>query len=138
MGWDKFQKLTELIKRRITQIALYRLNDPRLGFLTITRVDLSRDLETCIVYYTVLGSDADISKTEHALKRATGFIQKEVAKTLRTRIMPRIQFKPDTELKKVNRMNELIGMIEAERPQPEEDPDDLSEDLRDPDKNMDE
>ena len=72
---------------------LYKLKDPRIGFVTITRVDLSRDLKLCKVFYTVYGPEADITKTTHALKDAQGYIQREVGKTLRTRTMPQIQRK---------------------------------------------
>ncbi|MFH2000696.1 MAG: 30S ribosome-binding factor RbfA, partial [Planctomycetota bacterium] len=88
MGWDKFEKLVELVKRRITQIVLYNMKDPRIGFMTITKIDLSRDLKECKVFYTVLGTDAERSKTSCALRDARGFIQREVGKTLRTRIIP--------------------------------------------------
>jgi len=115
MGWDKFEKLVELIKRRISQIVLHRLNDPRIGFLTITRIKLARDLETCEVFYSVYGSEGDISKTTHALRQARGYIQREVAKTLRTRIMPKIVFRPEEALEGVNRINKIFDEINAER-----------------------
>lgn len=115
MSWDRFEKLVELIKRRITNIVLYKLKDPRVGFVTITKVDLSRDLKLCRVFFTVMGPEADITKTTHALKAAQGFIQREVGKKLRTRTIPHLEFVEDEDAKKVERLQSLIDTLKAER-----------------------
>lgn len=115
MGWDKFEKLVELIKRRITQIVLYKLKDPRLGFVTITKVDLSRDLKLCKVFYTVYGSQGESSRTSHALKDAQGFIQREVGKSLHTRTMPKIQFVEDESIEGVSRVHRILDTLKEER-----------------------
>lgn len=122
MSWDKFEKLVELLKRRITQVVLYRLKDPRVGFVTITRIDLSRDLKACKVFYTVLGTPGERSRTAHALSDAEGFVQREVGRGLRTRTLPRIRFYPDEELAQVERVEALIAELEAERRAEEEPP----------------
>ena len=128
MGWDKFEKLVELVKRRISQIVLTRLKDPRLGFVTITRIKLDRDLKRCRVYYSALGSPAEVSKTRHALLQARGFIQKEVGRTLKTRTMPRLEFLPEEALDGVDRVEAIFQTLEEERAErgdldPEESPD---------------
>ena len=120
MGWDRFEKLVELIKRRISDTVLYKLKDPRVGFVTITRVDLSRDLKLCRAYYTVYGPEADLTKTAFALKDAQGFIQREVGKTLRTRTMPRIEFVHDEEIGRVERVEELLDTLREERGETED------------------
>jgi len=114
MTWDKFEKLVELVKRRVTQVVLYRLKDPRLGFITITKVDLSRDLKTCKVFYTVLGAPGGETKTRFALKDASGFIQREVGKTLRTRTRPAIEFVVDPTAEKVQRVHEILDSLREE------------------------
>jgi len=114
MGWDKFEKLVELIKRRVAQVVLFRLKDPRIGFVTITKIDLSRDMKTMKVYYTVYGPKPDITKTGCALQDAKGFIQREVAKTLRTRTMPSIQFLPDASMEKLERVEQILKNLREE------------------------
>ncbi len=108
MGWDRFEKLVTLIKQRITTIILYRLKDPRLGFVTITGIELSRDLKTCKVKYSVIGEKGDQAKTARALQDASGYIQKEVGKTLRTRIVPRMEFVYDDSMEKTERILRAI------------------------------
>ncbi len=108
MSWDRFEKLVSLIKQRITTTVLYRLKDPRLGFVTITGIELSRDLKTCKVSYSVIGEKGDKAKTARALQDARGYIQKEVGKTLRTRIMPRVEFAYDDSMEKTERILRAI------------------------------
>lgn len=115
MAWDKFEKLVELIKRRISAIVLHKLKDPRIGFITITKIDLSRDLKDCKVFYSVLGSKGEITRTTHAINNARGFIQREVAKTLRTRVMPKIVFVVDESVVGVERVERLLDDLQKER-----------------------
>lgn len=133
MGWDKFEKLVELVKRRITNIVLYTLKDPRMGFITITKIDLSRDLKDCKVFYTVFGTDAEKSKTTHALKDARGFIQREVGKTLRTRTIPHLQFYEDGSFDKLNRVQEIFQVLEEEKMENEPVPDSENDPIPDSD-----
>jgi len=114
MTWDKFEKLVELVKRRVTQVVLYKMKDPRLGFITITKVDLARDLKTCKVFYTVLGAPGGETKTQFALKDAAGFIQREVGKALRTRTRPSIEFVVDPTAEKVQRVHEILDSLRQE------------------------
>jgi len=115
MTWDKFEKLVSLVQQKITTIILYRLKDPRIGFLTVTKVELSRDLKTCLVYYSVFGSEGDRSKTAQALKDARGHIQGEVGKTLRTRTVPRVQFRFDDTVEQAERIAKILNKIKSEK-----------------------
>jgi len=115
MAWDKFEKLVELIRRRISAIVLHKLKDPRIGFITITKIDLSRDLKDCKVFYSVFGSPGEVTRTTHAINNARGFIQREVAKTLRTRVMPKIVFVPDESVVGVERVERLLDDLHKER-----------------------
>jgi ribosome-binding factor A len=116
MAWDKFEKLVELLKRRVAQVVLYRLKDPRIGFVTITKIDLARDMKLMKVFYTVYGPKPDMTKTTCALEDAKGFIQREVAKTLRTRTMPSIQFVLDPSLDKAERVEQILQSLREEEP----------------------
>ena len=114
MAWDKFEKLAELIKRRLTHVVLYKLKDPRIGFVTITKIELSRDMKLLKAFYTVYGSKADAVKTSCALQDAKGFIQREVAKTLRTKTMPSIRFQVDPTPEKVDRVHKILDALREE------------------------
>ena len=89
---------------------LNRLNDPRISPMTsVTRVEMSGDLQIAKVYISVLGSDAEKRRTMRGLKHAVGHIQRILAKRLTTRHCPEIRFEVDDSLK---RAAETIQMID--------------------------
>lgn len=115
----KIEKLSHLIQEKISRIVLYELNDPRLGFLTITKIKLSKDLKSCIVFYSQIGTEADHVKTAHALESARGYVQRAVAQSLRTRQTPILQFKYDHSIEGSIRVSQIIDRITREREQRE-------------------
>ncbi|MBT1017747.1 30S ribosome-binding factor RbfA [Canibacter sp. lx-72] len=97
---------------RIHQIIASRLEkglrDPRLGFVTITDVRVTGDLQQASVFYTVYGSDEDRVNSAKALKAATGMLRSEVAKNLGTRLTPTIEFIPDELPETAEHLSELL------------------------------
>lgn len=96
------------------------LKDPRVGLITVTRVKVSKDLETAILYYSVMSSDlqheeAERNKAHHLLQRATPFVQREVGRGLHTRIVPRIQFEYDDAVEGAINMNALLDRLARQR-----------------------
>lgn len=87
-----------------------RLKDPRLGFVTVTDVEVSGDLQQAKVYYTVLGEDADRKSTQAALNSARGLIRSEVGKNLGIRLTPSLEFILDDLTEKAAA---LEGAVEA-------------------------
>ena len=86
------ERIASWIQRKVATMLLRDLQDPRASFITVTRVKVSRDLESATVYYSVLGDAADRSKAEHLLERARSFIRREVAHGLRTKTAPELSF----------------------------------------------
>lgn len=129
MSWSADSRLAERIRARVAHVVLYELQDPRITFPTITRVRLAKDLSTCRVYYSVLGSEADRKKTAHALEDARGFVQRQVAAVLRTRVTPVLKFEYDESIEGGMRMHGLLKQLKNERGEDEteeegqEDPD---------------
>lgn len=121
MSWSADSRVAERIRERVAEVVLHELQDPRRAFVTITRVKLAKDKSTCIVYYSVFGSDGDRSKTGHMLNAAAGFIQREVAQALRTRTMPHLSFEFDPSVEGGIRMAQLLRGLAADRP-PEPEP----------------
>lgn len=93
------------------------MKDPRIGFVSITRVEVSGDLAHAKVYVSVLGSDEERNNTMAALKRATGFLRHELAGRLVLRHVPELVFKLDLSLEKGAEVMELIKQIEQEHAQ---------------------
>ena len=115
MSWSADSRLAEKIRERVANVVLFELQDPRITFPTITRVKLSKDKAHCKVYYTVYGSDADRTKTAHALTDARGFIQREVARVLQTRITPQLSFLYDESVERSLRMEGILKELKKDR-----------------------
>ncbi|WP_081838862.1 30S ribosome-binding factor RbfA [Thermogemmatispora carboxidivorans] len=111
------EKLGELIAEELSDLLRTRMKDPRIGFVSITRVEVSGDLAHAKVYVSVLGSDEERHNTMAALKRATGFLRHELAGRLVLRHVPELVFKLDLSLEKGAQVMELIKQIEQEHAQ---------------------
>ena len=105
------------VAERIHQIVARRLDkglrDPRLGFVTITEVRVTGDLQGASIFYTVYGDEVSQADTAAALKAATGMLRTEVGKQLGTRLTPTLEFIHDELPSTAEHMNELLA--EAKR-----------------------
>ena len=89
------RKVADRIRVIVAELLERRVKDPRLGFVTITEVRVTGDLQHASVFYTVLGSDEERESTAAALGSATGMIRSEVGRKLGLRLTPFIEFIPD-------------------------------------------
>lgn len=115
MGKIKVERLRERVKEDVARILLEEMNDPRLGFVTITRVDLVPDLSEAKVFYSVLGDEKERRKVQRMLDDARGFIQKLVAGRLRTRTTPVLKFVHDPSIEGSIRVASILERIKEER-----------------------
>jgi ribosome-binding factor A len=100
-------RVGEQIRRELAE-EIRKLKDPRIGMVTITDVEVSKDLAVARVYYSVLGEDDVIASTQKGLDRAAGFLRRELGHAMRLRVIPELRFHyDDTELKG-NRIDRLI------------------------------
>jgi ribosome-binding factor A len=111
----RHEKLVSLVHRRASEVILYELKDPRLGFVTVTRVKLSRDLRHATVYWSVVGPASDRSKTARALDHARGFVQSEIAAALRTRVTPALAFEYDESVEGSVRVSRILDELRRQR-----------------------
>lgn len=88
-------KMADLIKEIVARRLEKGLRDPRLGFVTITDVRVTGDLQHASVFYTVYGSDEESADSAAALTAATGMLRTEVGRNLTTRLTPTLEFLPD-------------------------------------------
>ncbi len=98
----------DLIQREIAFLIQREIKDPRLGMVTVSAVKVTPDLSYAKVYYTVLGNDEQVAKTEIGLKNATGFMRSMLAKKIKLRTVPELQFIHDVSLEQGNRLSALI------------------------------
>lgn len=90
------RKLADRIKVIVAETLDRRVKDPRLGFITVTDVRVTGDLQQATVFYTVLGEDADLESTQAALASAKGLLRREVGAGLNIRLTPTLEFQADS------------------------------------------
>ena len=102
--------------REILAEEIPRLKDPRLGFITVTHVDVSADLRRATVYYTVLGGDKEHRGTRAGLASARTHLRAELGHQVRLKFTPELDFEEDLGLSQVERVAELLRRVEGDRP----------------------
>lgn len=108
MSYKRADRVSGLIMAEISQMLRREIKDPRIGFVTITRVKVSDDLRHAKVGVSVLGDDSQKSNTLKGLKSASGFIRGEIGKRLRLRYTPEIVFAIDDSLEYSDRISRVI------------------------------
>lgn len=113
----RHDKITEAIKQEVSIILHDQLKDPRLGFITITGVELSQDYRNAKISYSVLGKGEDYKKTEQALESALGFIRGLISKRISLKFSPEIIFRQDQSNEYSVRIQQVLDEIkEREKP----------------------
>jgi len=101
------QELSELLSRGA-------VHDPGIGFITLTRVKVSPDLQVARVYYTTMGDEAARKQTAKALERATGFFRRHVGDRLQLRRVPELQFQFDESVGHQDRVEQILRELHEE------------------------
>ncbi|CAM4242422.1 30S ribosome-binding factor RbfA [Paenibacillus tarimensis] len=104
-------RVGEQIKKELSQIIQTELKDPRIGFITVTGVDVTSDLSQARVYLSVLGSDEQKENTLKALAKGSGFIRSELGKRIRLRHTPELEFRFDSSIEYGSRIESLLEEI---------------------------
>ncbi len=105
-------------------ILLKRMSDPRLTGVTVTRAEVSDDIQHAKIYVRVLGTEGHVRAALMALKQAAGFIRSEVGENLQTRYNPHLQFFVDDYVDKEKRLHDLFRKLGEEKAERGELPDD--------------
>lgn len=107
-------RVGEQIKKELSQIIQSELKDPRIGFITVTGVDVTNDFSQAKVYLSVLGTDEQREETLKALARGSGFIRSELGKRIRMRKIPELIFKFDASIDYGSKIESLLHKINEE------------------------
>ncbi len=116
----RYEKVAAALKKEISNIIHDELKDPRLGFVTITQVDLTQDLRSAKVFFSVLGKKEDYQKTKEALESSLGFIRRLIARRVRLRFAPELMFRDDHSSEFSIKIEKIINAIK-EQDEPEKD-----------------
>lgn len=108
MAGERQARLGDRIRVILAERLEKGLRDPRLGFVTITDVRVTGDLQHASVFYTVLGSEEERAASADALRSATGMLRSELGKHLNTRLTPSLEFIPDAIPENADHISELL------------------------------
>jgi ribosome-binding factor A len=108
MANERQARLADRIRVLIAERLEKGLRDPRLGFVTITDVRVTGDLQHASVFYTVLGDEKERASSAEALRAATGMLRSEVGRKLSARLVPTLEFIPDGIPENAGHIEELL------------------------------
>ncbi len=111
LPYKRSQRVSDLLRKEIADIIIYRLKDPRIGFITVTGVDVTDDIKLARVYVSVF-REGERQTTLEVLNSAKSFIRSELSKRLRMKFIPSIEFRLDTAIEYGNKIEELLKAIE--------------------------
>ena len=110
----RIEKLQELIKQEMSKMLLKELKDPRIGFVTVTDVEMTGDLREAKIYVSVMGDEEKVKSSLEGLNSALGFIRREIGQRVRLRFTPEISFALDTSLDYGDHIQKLLLQVEGD------------------------
>ncbi len=111
MEGKRSEKVADLIQREVSQMLVKSIKDPRIGFVTITKVTVSEDFRLAKVYFSVAGTLEERERSMKGLDSAKGYVRKELGRRIRLRYTPQIMFQFDPSIEYAIQMEELIQSI---------------------------
>lgn len=117
------QRVAEAIKEEISDILRTQLKDPRIGFVSVTGVEVTNDLRQAKVHVSVMGTEQEKEQAIKVLQKATGFIRSELAGRLTLRYTPELLFRLDKSIDHGLRIAKLLNEIQEQGQQSRSEPD---------------
>lgn len=118
------RQVGEMLKEELTDIIRKEMDDPRLGFWSITRVDVPPDLRSARVFISVLGTDEERAATVAAMRSGARFIRRHLKPRLRMRQIPELDFRDDRSLEYAASISQTLFNLKAEGSENDRDPSD--------------
>jgi ribosome-binding factor A len=117
---SRSDRVADQLRAELALVLSREVHDPGIGFVTLTRVQLSADLQSARVYYTTLADEAGRKNTARALGRAVPFLRRQIGARLRLKRVPEITFLYDDSIAGQDRIEQLLNEINAHKPEPDE------------------
>ncbi|WP_303720944.1 30S ribosome-binding factor RbfA [Malonomonas rubra] len=125
MSSYRSERVGEQIHKEIAQLMMHGVKDPRVASVTVTGVEVSRDLSVAKVYFTVLDEENERRETERGLKSVTPFLRRQLGQVLRMRSVPEIRFVFDKSIGYGQKIDSLLRQVQDDL---KDEPSDDSED----------
>jgi ribosome-binding factor A len=114
MEGKRSEKVADLIQKEISEMLLKTVKDPRIGFVTITRVIMSEDCRLAKVYFSVAGTGEEKERSLKGLNSAKGYVRKELGRRVRLRYTPEIIFKFDPSVEYAIHIGEVLRQLKKD------------------------
>lgn len=111
----RMARAAETIKKAISHIILSKVSDPRIGFVSLTDVEISPDLRSARVFVSVLGTKEQQEKSVQGLNSAAAFIREELKEHIKIRHLPRLHFVYDPSLERGCRVSNILSQLSHEK-----------------------
>ena len=111
MKTHRLARVAEAIREVASETILFELRDPRVKRVTVTRAEVSGDLQHAEVYVSIMGTEKEQKLTMHGLRHAAGFIQSRLGRELKMKRTPRLTFEYDPTVERGVRMSRLIDEL---------------------------
>ena len=108
-------RIADQLRAELSELIAREVHDPGIGFLTITHVKVTPDLQLARVYYTTLGDEKARRESGRALHRAAPFLRRQIGTRLRLRRVPQLEFFFDEAIARGDRIEQILHDLEAER-----------------------
>ncbi len=114
MSTNRPDRVGEAIRTELSQLLAKDVHDPGVGFITLTKVTVTPDLQLARVYYTSMGDEKARRETEKALGRALPFLRRQIAQRVRLRRVPELEFFFDKSVAQHDRIEQILQELKAE------------------------
>jgi ribosome-binding factor A len=120
MSNSRSSRVAEQIQQEVARLLMRgAIKDPRVGFVTITGAEIDRELRRAVIFYSLMGDEAQHADTQKGLESAAGFLRREVAKNLKMRHTPELAFKFDASVEQGDRIERLLREVKASDKKPD-------------------
>lgn len=110
-GGKRIARLNEQLKREISELLRREVRDPRVGHVTITGVDVARDLGSAKIYVRTIGTPEEFDATLEGLHAAAPFLRTELGRALHVRRVPELRFQPDRSMEHAQRIEQVLSEV---------------------------
>ena len=111
--FSRSRRVGEQMQRELAQLIQQEIKDPRVGFVTVSAVDLSRDLGVAKVFISTMTKGQDVSEVLAVLTKASGFLRRELGRRMMMRIIPELRFVHDVSIERGSELSALIDQAVA-------------------------
>jgi len=121
---SRARRVGDRIREELAAVLIEQVSDPRLVLITITGVEVDRELAFATVYITAMGGEDRSEEVMQGIEAAQGYLRRELAGRIQMRAFPQLRFRWDTSHEKGTRVDDLLDQLRAERGEPDGEPGD--------------